>query len=155
MANLIHGDRIGRTGRLRVGCSAVIFDTSREKILLTRRSDNGLWCLPGGAIDPGESAAEACVREVCEETGLHVQVIRLIGVYSNPHVLVEYKDGNRYQLIALSFEAAVTGGELKLSQETTEYGYYTMSEIESLPLLENHRQRIQDAYTGQDQAFVR
>ena len=48
-------------------------------------------------MDSGESAVETCTREVLEETGLHVQVGRLIGVYSNPHRLIEYADGNRFQ----------------------------------------------------------
>ena len=47
--------------------SAVIFGKESERVLLTRRTDNGLWCLPGGGMDAGESATEACVREVFEE----------------------------------------------------------------------------------------
>jgi 8-oxo-dGTP pyrophosphatase MutT (NUDIX family) len=43
-----------------------------ERLLLTKRSDNGQWCLPGGGIDPGERPAEAAEREVLEETGLTV-----------------------------------------------------------------------------------
>ncbi len=74
MAKLVYGERIGREGRLMVGCSAVLFDEKREKILLTQRSDNGRWCLPGGQMERGESLAETCIREVEEETGLQVQI---------------------------------------------------------------------------------
>ena len=56
-------------------------------------------------MEPGESAEEACVREVEEEMGLHVEVTHLIGIYTTPHRIVAYADGNRYQLVALSFEA--------------------------------------------------
>lgn len=49
-------------------CDAVIFDSTIQSLWLTRWSDNGRWCLPGGAIDPGESTAECCAREVLEET---------------------------------------------------------------------------------------
>lgn len=155
MAKLIQGKRIGRNARIRVGCSAAIFDPGREHILLTRRRDNGLWCLPGGAVDPGESAAETCVREVFEETGLAVEVVRLIGVYSSPHTVIEYHDGNRYQLIALSFEARINGGELGISDETSECGYFTCDQIDSLELMANHRQRIEDAFANQAEAFIR
>lgn len=155
MAKLIQGRRIGRDARIRVGCSAAIFDSTRERILLTRRRDNGLWCLPGGAIEPGESAAETCVREVLEETGLKVSVVRLIGVYSNPHSIIEYQDGNRFQLVALSFEAQVQGGELGVSDETVECGYYSLDEIRSLQLMNDHLQRIEDAFAGQAEAFIR
>jgi 8-oxo-dGTP pyrophosphatase MutT (NUDIX family) len=63
------GERIGRLGQLRVGCVVVVFDATRERMLLTRRTDNGRWCLPGGGMDAGESIAEACLRELEEETG--------------------------------------------------------------------------------------
>jgi ADP-ribose pyrophosphatase YjhB (NUDIX family) len=67
--------------------------------------------LPSGKIEPGESVTEACVREVLEETGLNTEVVKLIGVYSNPHQLVEYPNGNRIHLISLCFEVKVTGGK--------------------------------------------
>ena len=63
ITKIIYGDRIGAQGRVRLGCSAVIFD-DQGRILLTKRQDNGQWCLPSGGMDAGESAAEACVREV-------------------------------------------------------------------------------------------
>jgi 8-oxo-dGTP pyrophosphatase MutT (NUDIX family) len=143
MAKLIHGDRIGKRGVLRVGASSIIFDESRGKILLTKRTDNGRWCLPGGGMDPGESIEEACVREAYEETGLHVKVTRLVGVYTTPDLVVEYADGNVIHPVALSFEATVTGGEMGLSDETTDVGYFSVEEMGSLDLMENHIERIQ------------
>lgn len=155
MAKIIHGERIGKTGRLLVGSSALIYDPTRQKILLTRRTDNGRWCLPGGQMEAGESAAENCQREVWEETGLHVRVTRLIGVYTNPHRLLQYADGNSFHLVSLSFEAEIVDGELTLSNETTEFGYFTPAEIEQLDLMEHHRERITDALTNQTAAFFR
>jgi ADP-ribose pyrophosphatase YjhB (NUDIX family) len=155
MAKLLYGQRIGKLGSLRVGCSATIFDSSKQKILLTKRTDNGQWCLPGGGIDPGESAIEACIREVWEETGLHIQVKKLVGVYSNPHQLIEYADGNRFHIIALNFEAELVGGELRISEETTEAKYYSLAEIETVDLMEHHRERISDVFEQQALAFMR
>jgi len=68
-------------------------------------------------MDPGESADETCVREVLEETGLEVKVTRLVGIYTSPHILVEYPDGSKTQPVAFSFEAEVIGGQLGLSDE--------------------------------------
>lgn len=155
MAQLLYGERIGKTAKLTPGCSAMIFDDTRQKILLTRRTDNGRWCLPGGAMDAGESTAETCIREVYEETGLQVEIVRLIGVYSTPHRIVEYADGNRKQMIALSFEARVIGGALGLSDETTDVGYFNLAEIEAMDVMEHHIERIQDALANQAAAFVR
>ena len=155
MAKVITGDRVGQNGTIRVGCSAVIFHKNRDKILLTRREDNNQWCLPSGGMEPGESASEACIREVEEETGLQVTIKRLIGVYTTPHELIVYQDGNRFQLVALCFEAEIVGGELRLSCETTEYGYFSYQEIQKLDLLLNHTQRIKDAYSGEMMTFIR
>ena len=154
MTKVIFGERVGREGILRLGCSAVIFTDGREKVLLTRRTDNGQWCLPGGGMEPGESAAEACLREVWEETGLRVRVLRLIGVYSNPNQLVVYPDGNKVHMVVLSFEAEVTGGELGLSNETTDFGYYTLEEAAGMDIIGNHFQRIEDARLGLPSTLV-
>jgi ADP-ribose pyrophosphatase YjhB (NUDIX family) len=155
VAKLIYGERIGAQATLAIGCTAIIRDPSGERVLLQRRDDNGRWCLPGGQMEPGESAEEACAREVEEEMGLMVRITRLIGIYSTPHQIIAYADGNRYQLVALSFAAEVTGGELRLSDETTAYGYFTPAEVERLDLMEHHRERIADALADQQGAFVR
>ncbi len=155
MAKIIEGERIGAEAHLSVGCSAIIYDDAGEKILLTRRTDNGQWCLPGGAMEAGESLSEACIREVFEETGLHVRVLRLIGVYSSPHRIIQYQDGNRVQLVAHSFAVDVMGGELTLNNEVSEFGYFTPDEIANLDLMAHHRERITDALEGRAATFVR
>lgn len=143
MTKVLYGPRLGKEGQIRLGCSAAIFDQN-GRILLTRRADNGQWCLPGGRMESGESAAEACEREVLEETGLSVRVKRLVGVYSHPDQLVIYPDGNKAHIVALHFEAELIGGELGLSDETTEFGYFTWEEIEGMELLGRHKERILD-----------
>lgn len=155
MARLEDGERIGKDAPIRVGASALIFDQSGERILLTRREDNGQWCLPGGALDAGESAAETCIREVYEEIGVRVEVVRLIGIYTTPHQVIVYADGNRYQVISFSFEARIAEGEPQLSDEVTEIGYFTAAEMEQIPLMKNHRVRINDALVKQAAAFIR
>src|SRR5262245_20682598 len=117
MTQILYGDRLGKDGKIRLGSSAVIFDETRTKVLLTRRTDNGLWCLPGGAMDSGESAAEGCEREVLEETGLGVRVKRLVGVYSDPNQLIVYPDGHKAHIVALSFEVEIIHGVPGLSNE--------------------------------------
>lgn len=152
MTKIIHGERIGREGKIRVGCSAAIFNAD-GKVLLTRRADNGQWCLPSGAMEPGESAAEACAREVLEETLLHVRVMRLVGVYSDPNQLVMYADGNKVQILAVHFEAEIVGGELGLGDETTEAGYFSLAEVAEMDLLGHHKQRIMDTWAAQVAGF--
>jgi len=154
MTQILYGDRIGAQGKIRLGCSAAIFD-EKGRVLLTKRRDNGQWCLPSGGAEPGESVAEACEREVLEETGLSVRVMRLVGVYSHPGQLSVYSETDKYQIVALHFEAEVIGGELSLSDETSDFGYFTMEEIEGLEILGRHKERILDTLVKQSEAFIR
>ncbi|MDX9865374.1 MAG: NUDIX domain-containing protein [Anaerolineaceae bacterium] len=155
MVAILQGDRIGKTGVLAVGCEAAIFDESGARILIIRRRDNGMWCQPGGHIEPGESVAEACAREVREETGLEVEVLRLVGIYSDPHRVAEYADGNRFHAIVLSFEARMIGGSLHDSDESSEMGFFTPEEIKQMDYMMPLYERIMDAFARREAAFVR
>ncbi len=83
-----------------------------------------------------------------------MQVTRLVGVYTSPDIIVEYADGNRIQPVAFSFEAEVVGGDLGLGDETTEFGYFAVNELESIDLMEHHRQ-LEDATENRAAAFFR
>jgi 8-oxo-dGTP pyrophosphatase MutT (NUDIX family) len=128
------GPRIGATAQLRVGASAAVVDGDR--ILLTRRSDNGQWCLPGGGMDAGESAAETAVREVFEETGLTIRITGLLGVYSDPDLVVTYPDGNRAHIVASCFWAEIAAGTPGPSDEVTDFGWFTAEQADSLDVVE-------------------
>jgi len=154
MTQVLYGPRLGKQGKLRLGCSAAIFDQD-GRILLTRRADNGQWCLPGGGVESGESVAEACEREVFEETGLRVRVRRLVGVYSHPDQLVIYPDGNKAHIIALHFTAEVVGGEPGLSNETTDFGYFTLPEVEGLEMIGRHKERVSDTLGNYPEALIK
>ena len=73
------------------------------QVLLVRRIDDGNWELPGGRVEVGETARQAVVREVAEESGISIELTALSGVYSDPtHVLVD-PDGSIHQQLALCF----------------------------------------------------
>ena len=154
MTEVFYGPELGKQGKLRLGVSGIIFN-DEGKFLLTKRQDNGQWCLPGGAVESGESVAEACIREVFEETGLNVRVKRLVGVYSHPDQLVVYKDGNKAFIVAIHFEAEIIGGELGLSNETTDFGYFTLEEMEGLQMLGRHKERVLDTVKNLSAAVIK
>ena len=106
-------------------------------------------------MDAGESAAECCAREVLEETGLIVHVQRLIGIYTTPHRVTEYADGNRKQCLDLVFEALWIGGDLSNTDEATEVGYFSREEMTSMDVIEPIYERVDDAFAAQDAAVVR
>lgn len=146
MTKIIIGERIGKNRHLGVGCSISIFDLKREKVLLIRRANNGKWAVPCGYMEAGGSFSEACKREVKEETGLSVRVKRLAGVYTSPNLLLEYPDGNKWQLIILRFEVDVVDGELQARDKATEFGYFWLNEIGGLDMNELDRRRAIDGF---------
>ncbi|MCD4753712.1 MAG: NUDIX domain-containing protein [Anaerolineaceae bacterium] len=148
------GHQVGKDGSLAVGCSASIFDTTQQKVLLIRRADNDRWAVPGGYMEPGESLSEACKREVLEETGLTVKIQRLIGVYTSPNILLEYPDGNKWQLVVLHFEAIAIDGVLALSNETSEIGYFSQSEAENLQMSSLDQQRMMDGFSRKELTVI-
>lgn len=91
-------------------CAAGVVRDDAGHILLQRRSDNGLWSVPGGAMDPDEQPAQACVREMYEETGLVVRPLRLLGVETHP--VTTYPNGDVAQAIVSVFDCSIVGGEL-------------------------------------------
>lgn len=115
---------------------------NQDRVLLQRRSDDGTWCFPGGAIDLDESAHDAVVREVREETGLIVRVDALQGVYTRyRHV---YPHGDIVQPIAMFFRCTAVGGTLDDSDpETLELRYWPITDIPPLPSPQ-HRDALDD-----------
>lgn len=111
--------------RVRAGVGIILRD-SFGRVLLERRSDCGLWSLPGGGIEPGESIIEAAVREAKEETGFTVKITRLVGVYSGPtDRIVTYPDnGDVIQLVDIVLEATMVGGELSCSDESEDLRFF-------------------------------
>jgi ADP-ribose pyrophosphatase YjhB (NUDIX family) len=135
---------------VRLSVSAVVWrDATRRELLLMQRSDNAHWGLPGGYMEPGESVDVATAREVREETGVQVEVGRLVGVYSDPAIqVIEYPDGRRVQAVNLCFEAAPVGvGVATTPDEVLATGYFAVDALPE-PLVPIHRVRIEDAVAG-------
>ncbi len=109
-------------------------------VLLIQREDFRVWGLPGGDVDPGESLAQAAVREAREETGLMVELTRLVGMYS----LV----GNDHTLVTAVFAARPAGGSLRPDpREIADVGWFAGGALPD-DLMWWHRQRIADALAG-------
>ncbi|MEW2386581.1 HAD-IIA family hydrolase [Micromonospora sp. NPDC047707] len=133
---------------VRAGVAAVVVDAT-GRILLGRRADNGMWALPSGHVEVGETIAQAAVREVAEETGLHVRVKRLVGVYSDPVSQVfTYSDGRVTHFVTACLACNPIGGRLRADGvETTEVGFFPPSQLPA-PLLPMHPGWLSDAASG-------
>lgn len=123
--------------------NAVIFSKDKQQVLIIKRRDVPIWVIPGGAIDQGESPEEAVIREVLEETGCQVKIVRKVAVYLPV---------NRLTKITHLFECEIYDGDLKTGDETREIGFF---QIETIPsnFFHLHREMVKDALLGQTEVF--
>ena len=128
---------------------------ARAKILLEKRADNGWWGLPGGHVDVGESVEQTAIREIWEETGIRTRIRRLVGIYSDPqyNVIGAYSDGLIHFVVVI-FECEYLSGELEVSEESTDVGYFPARNLPAKTLLCDV-QAITDAVENRIQPFVR
>jgi ADP-ribose pyrophosphatase YjhB (NUDIX family) len=124
------------------------------RVLLIRRSDSGNWALPGGGQEFGESVADSAVRETCEEAGVDVEVIGLVGIYSNPRHLIAYSDGEVRQQFSICLRARATGGEPRPSDESTDVRWFAKDELDGLPIHPEMRLRIDHGFAHSPQPYL-
>ena len=127
----------------KIGAFAIIFD-EYGSILLCHRRDFDAWNLPGGAAENGELPTEAVIREVKEETGLEVDIERLVGVYGK---------ADKDELV-FSFICYPIGGYLCATDESSECQYFPIEHmpINTIPI---HIERIHDALKSNNQPIFR
>jgi len=123
---------------------AVALFKDEEYVLFLKRKDSGNWTLPGGTLDFGENLMSCGVREVKEETGFDIKILRLIGTYTNPKTVVEYSDGEVRQEFTLVYEGKITSGKISLDNESTNFKWLKLNEVLKKPLADSQRIRIQD-----------
>lgn len=103
------------------------------RILVGRSRESGGWVLPGGAIEPMEEPGEAAAREAHEETGLRVDLLRIVGVYGGSRCTARYSNGDEIAFVATLFEARATSGTPRPDgDELAALAWYGPSEWESL-----------------------
>ena len=119
----------------------VVIPSERGVVLIRRASEPfaGQWALPGGFVELGETVEEAAAREAAEETGLAVEVARLIGVYSEPE-----RDPRGHN-VSVAFLVRVLSGELAAGTDASEVSVLDPSSVE---LAFDHRRIIDDALSS-------
>jgi ADP-ribose pyrophosphatase YjhB (NUDIX family) len=129
-----------------IGAIAIIMRKGR--VFLVYRADLPVWELPGGAVEDGESVSDAVVREAAEETGLSVQIKRLVGVYSRP----KWRRGGDHTLVFLC--DSPDGEYLTKTNETVNAGFFDPNDLPH-DLWPIDRICIADALEGEVAARVR
>jgi 8-oxo-dGTP pyrophosphatase MutT (NUDIX family) len=125
---------IGSDLLLLPGITICLFDRER-RLLLARHAAGELWSTPGGAIEPGETPAEAVVREAREELGVEVRPTALMGVFGGKDYEVVYPNGDRVAYVTTAFECEHVAGTIEPDQrEITETIFVGADEWQGLPM---------------------
>jgi len=117
-------------------------------ILLQRRRDTGQWALPGGAQDIGETAGQCAVRECLEETGILAEITGFLGVYSNPHHIVAYTDGEIRQQYENAYLGRPLSGRPTVNDEADDVRWVQPADLDALDIHPSMRQQIGDYLNG-------
>lgn len=120
------------------------------ELLLIRRTDNGNWALPGGAIDLGESIPAAAIRETLEETGILCEITGIVGTYSDPnHVILYTSNGEVRQEFSLVLRGRAVSGDPTPSSESSEVRWVPQPEVLDYEMHPSMRLRISHYLEGQ------
>jgi ADP-ribose pyrophosphatase YjhB (NUDIX family) len=131
-----------------VAAASAIVTNDKGEILVHRRTDNDLWALPGGGMEFGESITDTVIREVHEETGLHVRPSYVVAVYSDPKHVFAYTDGEVRQEFSVCIACEIVSGRLRVSDESKEVKFISVQEFETLDMHERIRVRVLDYLKG-------
>lgn len=132
---------------------AIVRD-DRGRVLLIHKTDNGLWALPGGGHEIGESIVETVIREVKEETGYDVAVGTITGTYTNPRHVMAYENGEVRQQFSIAFSATLIGGHARTSNESSEVEWVYPQNLDDLDIHPSMRMRIQHALEAREAPFL-
>lgn len=120
---------VGNHPLILVGVAVAVINENGEFLLQKRR--DGVWGVPGGFMEPGESTEETGRREVLEETGLEVGHLNLIGVFSGKQYFVKLPNGDEFHPVTVAYVTKeINGGELKADgEESMEVKFFKVSEL--------------------------
>ena len=124
--------------------AAAVAIVDGEKLLMLKRSDNKKWTMPGGTLDFGESLTDCAIREVKEESGLDVEIVDVIGTYTDPNIVVAYSDGEVRQEFTIVYAGKFSGDKVVLDEESTDYKWVGFDEVANLELADSQKRRIAD-----------
>ena len=142
---------IGRA-RFIMPAAAAFIQNEAGQVLLQRRGDSGEWGLLGGGMELGERVDLTVINEVREESGLEVEPIRLIGVYSDQDYCITYPHGDALKIVSFLFHCRINGGRLQPDgEESLELRFFPPDTLP--PLAERHLRRIKHGLAKQTEVI--
>lgn len=115
--------------------SVVITDAAGRLLLVREAGQGDRWGVLGGAVDAGESPAEAAVREAREEIGAEVRLLRLLDVLGGPDYEVTYPNGDQVAYVVAAYAAEIVRGvPVPDGEEVSELAWFAPDQLPGLPL---------------------
>jgi len=141
---------VGTRLLIMTGACVIIID-KQDRILLQLRADNGLWGLPGGSLEPGESMEEVAKRELFEETGLIAGEINLLDVFSGKDLYYQYPHGDEVYNVVVAYTCREYQGNISRDEkEVKDIKFFKIQDIPSeisppdLPIINKFLKKIRD-----------
>lgn len=132
--------------------ASVLVRDEHGRILLLRRTDNGLWTIPTGGLEKGETITECGIRECREETGVDIEVTGLVGVFTTPDHVIEYRKGQKItevrQPVNVCLHARPVGGDMETTDEASAVRWVYPGDLGEYDIHPALRRRIEHGLSG-------
>lgn len=129
-------EKVGHDLIVMPSVTVLLFD-DRNRVLLVRHSDRGVWVAPGGMVEPDEDPYDTALREMREETALDVDIVSILGVFGGPEFRVTYANGDRVGYVMTVYEARLREGvPTPDGEETLDVGFFSKEEAAGLDTAE-------------------
>jgi mutator protein MutT len=122
---------VGKRPLIMVGATLLVLN-QQNQLLMVKRTDNGCWGVPGGAMEPGESLEDTVTRETKEEIGIEVKEMELFGVYSGQDLYYQYPSGAEVYNVSIVYLTRNIEGVIEVNQhEHSEHRYFSLHQLPS------------------------
>ncbi|OUB35428.1 DNA mismatch repair protein MutT [Bacillus thuringiensis serovar yunnanensis] len=131
---------VGHRPLILPGAVVVLTDEKKQILLQKRKEPEGLWGIPGGLMEPGESLENTVKRELFEETNLQVDKLSLVGVFSGNSFFRKLQNGDQFYSVTIVYTSKHFKGNLEISDdESMELRFFKYNEIPS-NLIASHKE---------------
>lgn len=139
---------VGHRPLIFVGAVAVITDEKGRILLQQRKFPNGVWGIPGGLMELGESTEDVARREVLEETGLKIGKLNLINVYSGSNHFIVAENGDEFYVVTVAYYTNEFEGELIVDRkESIKFDFFYPDELPER-IVGSHREILNEYLTS-------
>jgi len=137
---------VGHRPLILVGSVVIIIDEQGKLLLQQRTFPNGVWGIPGGLMELGESTEDVARREIFEETGLHIGQLHLINVYSGPEHFIKAENGDEFYVVTIAYYTKEYQG--KLNVDKSESITFEFFHPDNLPdnTVKSHKMMLDDFF---------